>query len=530
MALIAALLGWMFDGAEMGVFSMVAKPALESLLVADVAGPDSGRLRDTKQLSPVQTDELKQQVIYWQGLIQSAFLIGAATGGVLFGWLGDRIGRVRAMTLSVLTYAIFTGVCGFAGNAPILAFFRFIAALGMGGEWSLGVALVMEVWPNRSRALMAGLIGAAANAGYFLVGIMGLILAAIITRLAETLASAGLSEPTVQWLTDFSGWRILMMLGVAPALLTFMIRIFVPESHKWEEAKKGGGTQHWASADLLVVILGIAGPWFIVYLWNVKFSSLAIPILGTLVGLAVVCFGFTYPVLRYLQREARATGNRSLVTSTIGLMLFAAVLSGIPLLGTWGTTQQLSTFAANLPIPSETPEAEQKAIKDTVRQWTQIWSSSGAILGTIVAAMLGDLLGRRISYGFLCVASLLSVFALFTYNTEYSPMLYAWVFLVGLTTASFYGWLPLYLPELFRTSVRATGQGFSFNFGRIVAAIGVLQLGNLQAIFANKGLAVGNFTFAPGLASACMLLSCVYFVGMVLILFAPETKGQALPE
>lgn len=530
MALIAALLGWMFDGAEMGVFSMVAKPALESLLVADVAGPNSGPHRDTKQLSPVQTEELKQQVIYWQGLIQSAFLIGAATGGVLFGWLGDRIGRVRAMTLSVLTYAIFTGVCGFAGNAPMLAFFRFIAALGMGGEWSLGVALVMEVWPNRSRALMAGLIGAAANAGYFLVGIMGLILAAIITRLAETLASAGLSEATVQWLTDFSGWRILMMLGVAPALLTFMIRIFVPESHKWEEAKKSGGTQHWASADLLVVILGIAGPWFIVYLWNVKFSSLAIPILGTLVGLAVVCFGFTFPVLRYLQREAQATGNKSLVTSTIGLMLFAAVLSGIPLLGTWGTTQQLSTFAANLPIPTETPEAEQKAIKDTVRQWTQIWSSSGAIVGTIVAAMMGDLLGRRISYGFLCVASLLSVFALFTYNTEYSPMLHAWVFLVGLTTASFYGWLPLYLPELFRTSVRATGQGFSFNFGRIVAAIGVLQLGNLQAMFANKGLTVGNFTFAPGLASACMLLSCVYFFGIVLILFAPETKGQPLPE
>jgi hypothetical protein len=93
------------------------------------------------------------------------FLVGAATGGVLFGWLGDRIGRVRAMSLSVITYAVFTGLCGLAAAPWQIAILRFIAALGMGGEWSLGVALVMEVWPNRSRGLMAGLIGAAANVG-----------------------------------------------------------------------------------------------------------------------------------------------------------------------------------------------------------------------------------------------------------------------------------------------------------------------------------------------------------------------------
>ena len=309
MALIAALLGWMFDGAEMGVFSMVAKPVLESLLIAEVAPPSKVRYRDTKSLTPETKEALKQKVLYWQGLIQAAFLIGAATGGVLFGWLGDRVGRVRAMTLSVLTYAIFTSVGGLAGSPWQLGFLRFIAALGMGGEWSLGVALVMEVWPNRSRALMAGLIGAAANVGYFLVGIMGLLLAALIGRLIAMLESIGMSEANVQWFTDFSGWRILMLLGVLPALLTFLIRMFVPESHKWEDAQKAGGTKHWASADLLVVILGIAGPWFIVYLWTAQFDSKVIPIIGTLLGLVVVCFGFTFPVLRYLQREAKASGN-----------------------------------------------------------------------------------------------------------------------------------------------------------------------------------------------------------------------------
>ena len=150
MALIAALLGWMFDGAEMGVFSMVGRAAIQDLL--GISGPS--------------TPESEQRIGFYFSIVISVFLVGAATGGVVFGWLGDRIGRVRAMSLSVLTYALFTGLCGFAQTPFQLGILRFIAALGMGGEWSLGVALVMEVWPNRSRALMAGLIGAAANAGY----------------------------------------------------------------------------------------------------------------------------------------------------------------------------------------------------------------------------------------------------------------------------------------------------------------------------------------------------------------------------
>ena len=143
LALTAALLGWMFDGAEMGVFSLVGRPALKDMMPG--------------------VEEAK--IGLWLGVITAMFLVGAATGGVLFGWLGDRIGRVRAMTLSVLVYAAFTSLGGFAGSPLQLGVLRFIAALGMGGEWSLGVALVMEVFPNRSRAFMAGLIGAAANVG-----------------------------------------------------------------------------------------------------------------------------------------------------------------------------------------------------------------------------------------------------------------------------------------------------------------------------------------------------------------------------
>ena len=111
------------------------------------------------------------------------------------------------MTLSVLTYAVFTGLCGLVGDVHVgkwvfpaaiqLGLLRFIASIGMGGEWSLGVALVMEVWPNRSRAFMAGLIGAAANVGYLLVGFVGIWLNAIIADLAALLGRIGLSDAAV---------------------------------------------------------------------------------------------------------------------------------------------------------------------------------------------------------------------------------------------------------------------------------------------------------------------------------------------
>ncbi|HEX6987022.1 MAG TPA: MFS transporter, partial [Planctomycetaceae bacterium] len=186
MALIAALLGWMFDGFEIGMFPLTGRPALEELLPAEDAA--------------VRGD--------WFGVIMAVFLIGAASGGVLFGWLGDRIGRVRAMSLSIFTYAIFTGLCGFATEAWHIAVLRFVASLGMGGEWSLGVALVNELWPDRSRALLAGLIGAASNVGFLLVALLSLGLMSMIGGAREIMNSIGLSAETVDQLLRNDAWRL----------------------------------------------------------------------------------------------------------------------------------------------------------------------------------------------------------------------------------------------------------------------------------------------------------------------------------
>src|SRR5262245_55227141 len=231
--LIAALLGWMFDGLEMGLFPLVARPALRELIDSSTDA-DIGR---------------------WFSVIIAVFLIGAATGGVLFGWLGDRIGRVRAMSLSILTYALFTGLCGFATDAWHIAALRFIASLGMGGEWSLGVALVTEIWPDRSRAFLAGLIGAAANVGFLLVGLISLGLTNLIGQTGRLLLTLGLSEGDVNVLLRNDGWRFLMIVGALPALLVFLIRLYVPESERWEAEKERGATSHWANRDLLGVLV-----------------------------------------------------------------------------------------------------------------------------------------------------------------------------------------------------------------------------------------------------------------------------------
>jgi MFS family permease len=108
---------------------------------------------------------------WWHQVIDACFLFGAAAGGLVFGWLGDRIGRVKAMAFSILVYSGFTGLLYFRPARPSTSRrCGFIAAIGMGGEWALGVALVMEVWSAKYRPLLAGMIGAAANVGFLIVG------------------------------------------------------------------------------------------------------------------------------------------------------------------------------------------------------------------------------------------------------------------------------------------------------------------------------------------------------------------------
>lgn len=427
MALLAAFLGWMFDGLEMGLFPLVARPALLELM-----GVESDA-----DIGP------------WMARITAGFLIGAAIGGLMFGWLGDRIGRVRAMVWSVLTYAVFSGLCGFAQTPLQLGGLRFIAALGMGGEWSLGVALVMEIWPARWRPMLAGLIGAAANVGFLLIAVVGLVMAQFIDSAGTALSSLGASVETVNWLlgADHSGWRLLMFVGATPALLTVIVRIFVPESERWQHA-----------------------------------ASLAPP------------------------AKVRDIFAPEVVRKT----LLGTCLAGIALLGTWASIQWLQPWANKMAAGTDYAQ--------TAASYTQICSGLGAVVGTLLAAYFAEWFSRRWSYFLLCISSLAVCGYLFRAPMQFDGRFLALACLAGGLTASFYGWLPLYLPELFPTRIRATGQGFAFNFGRVLAAAGALQSGQLLKYFD------GSYP------QMCAITSLVYVVGLILIWFCPETKGQPLPD
>lgn len=399
--LVAALLGWMFDGLEMGIFPLVARPALQDLL---------GHSDDAL-------------VGLWMGRITALFLVGAALGGAVFGWLGDRIGRVRSMTLSILTYSLFTGACWFATAPWHLGALRFVAALGMGGEWSLGVALVMEIWPRRHHPLLAGVIGAASNVGFALIAVAGLF-----------------------WPVRPDSWRWVMLAGAVPALLVFFIRLWVPESERWRAAVRRGPVRPVAAI-------------------------------------------FSPPLL--------------------GRTILGVTFASVALIGTWGSVQWIPLWVDQL-TGGTRPDA---------KAWSQVASALGAVAGCVGGGWLAGRIGRRPAYFGLCLASLVLCAWLFRGFSGYSPALLGAVFLVGGVTASFYGWLPLYLPELFPTAVRATGQGLSFNLGRILAAGGALYSGALV-----HGVYGGSY------ARMSATITLVYLAGLAVIWLAPETKGKPLPD
>ena len=498
MALLAALLGWLFDGMEMGLFPLVQRPALIDLL-----GPGTN-------------------IVPWIGIITAFFLIGAATGGVLFGWLGDRMGRVRAMMLSVLTYAICSGLCGFAGTAWQVGILRFVAALGMGGEWALGVALINEIWPGRSRAFLAGLVGAAGNVGYLFAGVIGLGVLQEVASLESFFLAIGIPESLVEQLLRGQAWRLMMMVGALPALLTFFIRAFVPESARWQREQRKGSTSHWLPRDLLGVLLGALGACALIWLWAPKPPEwelhLGLRIFASGLCVFIIASGYTYPVIRFLQRLHASDSTQPTWRPMLRRMLLAACLSGVALIGTWGSTQQAPTHAANI------ADAAHQDVP--AKEYAQMTAAFGAVVGTILAALMGDWFGRRITYCLMCIGSLAIIPAFYLIPDAIDLRFLVLVWLLGAITAAFYGWLPLYLPELFRTSMRATGQGFGFNFGRVLAAIGVLQLGNLTQ------LAAGNEMTSRlgGLPAVCSTLSVVYVAGLLLIWLVPETRGKPLPE
>lgn len=195
LVLFVAWLGWVFDAMDATIYAIVLHPALHDLLES------SGQ--------PV-TSEL---IGWYGGIIFSVFLIGWALGGIFFGVIADHVGRTKTLIATILIYAVFTGLAALSHDWWHLAIYRFLTALGIGGEWAAGAALVAETWREEKRAGAAGILQSAWAAGFFLAALFNLLLKGF-------------------------GWRVLFAVGILPAFVSLLVRWHVKEPDRWVAAHK----------------------------------------------------------------------------------------------------------------------------------------------------------------------------------------------------------------------------------------------------------------------------------------------------
>lgn len=413
LVLFVAWLGWVFDSMDATIYAIVLHPALEELLAASSSGPVSS------------------EAIGWHGgIIFSIFLIGWAIGGVTFGIVADRIGRTKTLIATILIYAVFTGLAALSQDWWHLAIYRFLTALGIGGEWAAGAALVAEVWPEEKRAKAAGVLQSAWAAGFFLAALFNLLLRGY-------------------------GWRALFLVGVLPAVAALLVRLWVKEPERWTQAhRQDVATGTGARAKLAELFRG----------------ELLRP---TLVGSALA---------------------------------FVAVF------GLWGATNWTPTLIGTLP---DLQGLNREALSARV-SYAIMALNAGALFGYLSFGPLADRFGRRPVFALMCAGSLVMLPVTFVTPREYLHVLLL-LPVLGFFNNGIFSGFPIYLPELYPTRLRATGAGFCFNAGRVFASVGPFLTGWLTTATGSVGYAVS-------------LIGVIYVVGLLVLPFAPETRGRPLPE
>jgi MFS family permease len=245
--LVVAALGWMFDCLDQQLFTLARGPAMKALL------------------------KNGENVNEYAGYATSIFLIGWASGGLIFGVLGDRIGRAKTMVITILVYSVCTGLSALSRGFWDFSFYRFITGFGVGGEFAVGVALIAEVMPARARPYALSLLQA--------LSAIGNITAAAIGMFFGHLEATGKGLPG-------GGWRWMFVVGALPALLAVVVQRRLKEPESWVAAKAAsqvkGGLQlgsygalfadaRWRRNAIVGVLLAFSG---VVGLWGIGFFTI----------------------------------------------------------------------------------------------------------------------------------------------------------------------------------------------------------------------------------------------------------------
>lgn len=420
--LLAANLGWLFDGFENYALILTAGPALRQLLDPSQHG----------------------QIPFFIGTIIGINLLGWAFGGLLGGVMADYLGRKRMMVIAILAYSLMTGLSAFAFNWWSFAILRFLVGVAVGSEWATGSSMMAELWPDRARGKGAGLMQCGLGIGFFIASLVWLFVAPL----------------------GPDSWRYMYLIGVLPALLTLWIRRSIPESELWEEAKarrdeaqarKERGEALTAAEQQMT-----------------KF---------TLADL------FTDP----------ATRGRTIVVFLMSLTTTV---------GFWSISTWVPPFIGSI--------AAQDGLQAAAwASYAGMAYTAGSITGYVALGFLADWLGRKPV-----------TIAFFALSLALTPVLFFWtqdlrtLLLLAFVNAIFsngqYTWMPVWLPELYPTRMRATALAFAFNAPRFIAFLGPLMAGTMIVAFG-------------GFGKAAMVLASIYVVGIAAAPFLPETKGKSLP-
>ena len=428
-----ACLAWLFDCLDQQLFLLARSGAMKKLLAPGM------------------------DVKLYGGYATTIFVAGWATGGLIFGAVGDRIGRAKTLAFTVLLYSVCTGLSAFSTGWVDFAVYRFITGLGVGGVFGLSVALVADSLPERSRTGALGLLQALSAAGNITAGCVAIVLG----NLEGTTIAAGMA------------WKYMFLIGALPAFLCVFILVRLKEPEKWVKARAEGkltgakfgsyaslfGEARWRRPALLGMCLCISG---VVGLWGIGFFS------PELVG-------------DVLERSLKQDGV----------------------------------------APDKIAKAK------TV--WTgvnMIVQNLGAFCGMMAFTRAAQRWGRRPAFSVAFVAAFVATVGYFQLFNGKGDI---WMsFVMGFCQLALFAGFAIYLPELFPTRLRSTGTSFCYNVGRFIAACGPFLQGQMTVWFA--GINPTPEAKLAAFRNACGWMSLVFLLGLIVVFFLRETKGQPLPE
>jgi MFS family permease len=419
LVVIIASCGWLFDCMDQRLFILAREPALRELIGSD---PQAAALIKTMS-----------------GYATTSMILGWATGGIIFGMMSDRLGRVKTMVVTLLIYSGFTGLSGLAQSWVDFTIYRFLVGLGVGGMFGAATTLVAESVPGQFRAMALGSLQALSALG----NIMGSLVSLVIPPGAENFVG------------PYSGWRVLFFVGIIPSLLIIPIVFVLKEPDSWLRAK----------AD------------------------------------AVAGRGNTRTIGSPLElfRDPRWRHH-----TIIGLLLGVSGMIGL-----WG----IGFFSPEL-ISTALQGAPQTVV-DRVRALGTALQDVGAFFGMVTFTLVAAFISRRLAFlGALLLSMGVTMFV-FT-SLESASDAYWMLPMMGFSQLAVFAGYSIYFPELFPTRLRGTGVGFCYNTVRYLAAPAPILLGYLATQMSFRNAAV--------------LMSSVYLIGIVALIWAPETQGKPLPE